>query len=41
MWSYKFGDCVAGIYSIEAETKDTTDIAIPASHLNLHLEIDK
>ena len=40
MRSFKFGDCVAGIYSIETETKDATDTAISASHLNLHLEID-
>jgi hypothetical protein len=38
--SFKFGDCVADIYSIETETKDATDTAISASHLNLHLEID-
>ena len=38
--SFKFGDCVAGIYSIETETNDTTDTAISASHLNPHIEID-
>ena len=40
MRSFKFGDCVAGIYFIETETKDATDTAISASHLNLHLDID-
>jgi hypothetical protein len=38
--NYKFGDFVDRIYPIESEIKDTTDTAMSASYLDLHLEID-
>jgi hypothetical protein len=36
----RFGDFVDHIYPIELEIKDTTDIDISASYLDIHLEID-
>jgi hypothetical protein len=37
---YMFGDFVDHIYPIELEIKDTTDIDMSASYLDIHLEID-
>jgi hypothetical protein len=36
----RFGDFIDRIYTIELETKDTTDTDRPVSYLDLHLEID-
>ena len=36
----RFGDFVDHIYPIELEIKDTTDIDMSASYLDIHLEID-
>jgi hypothetical protein len=36
----RFGDFVDRIYPIELEIKDITGTALPASYLDLHLEID-
>ena len=36
----RFGDFVDRIYPIVLEIKDTTDTAMSASYLHLHLEID-
>ena len=38
--NFKFGDFIDHICPIELEIKDTTDTAMSASYLDLHLEID-
>ena len=38
--NFKFGDFIDHICPIELEIKDTTDTAMSASYLELHLEID-